>query len=309
MRPLISTNVRFKPAILRWLGGWSPGLAAAYAEKLFVTPIAHRAPEDEAAFLAEGQRFDVRLPDGVGRLRRVTTWTFGGTREKTALLVHGWSGRGGQMQAIARQLLARGYKVIVFDHFGHGASESGPSSLADFVAAIKGIDRHLGPFDALVGHSLGGSASALAAAEGVNAAVVVTIGAPSAPAPALERFGKLLALPADIIAKVGSRLERRFGRSLGDMNPKPAERAELLIIHDRLDREVPIAEAARLAAAWPNASMLQTEGLGHRRIVRDAMIAHEVGTFVSDRVAVDLVRRTNEPFPRYDLLAVADIGA
>ena len=42
-----------------------------------------------------------------------------------------------------------------------------------------------------------------------------------------------------------------------------------LIVHDRGDRDVPVAHAERLQHSWPDARLMLTEGLGHRRILRD----------------------------------------
>ena len=45
-----------------------------------------------------------------------------------------------------------------------------------------------------------------------------------------------------------------------------------LIVHDRNDKEVPVQDGLALAATWPGARTLITQGYGHRRI----MVAPEV---------------------------------
>jgi pimeloyl-ACP methyl ester carboxylesterase len=45
-----------------------------------------------------------------------------------------------------------------------------------------------------------------------------------------------------------------------------------LVVHDRNDKEIPVEDGLALAAAWPGARTLITQGYGHRRI----MIAPEV---------------------------------
>ena len=42
-----------------------------------------------------------------------------------------------------------------------------------------------------------------------------------------------------------------------------------LILHDRDDKHVPLAEGHQVAAAWKGAQFEVTEGLGHTRILRD----------------------------------------
>jgi pimeloyl-ACP methyl ester carboxylesterase len=75
-----------------------------------------------------------------------------------------------------------------------------------------------------------------------------------------------------------------------------ARDAGLLVVHDREDREVPIRHADRLAAAWPNARLVATDGLGHRRILRDAAVIAETVAFASHGVrppVSDLVREVD----------------
>ena len=72
--------------------------------------------------------------------------------------------------------------------------------------------------------------------------------------------------------------------------------AALLVIHDRDDREVPFTHGERLAAAWCNAALHATTGLGHRRILRDEAVIAEVVAFAADGVAApasELVREVD----------------
>ena len=40
-----------------------------------------------------------------------------------------------------------------------------------------------------------------------------------------------------------------------------------LVVHDRGDRQTPYADAVRLVASLPDARLVTTDGLGHRRIL------------------------------------------
>ena len=46
----------------------------------------------------------------------------------------------------------------------------------------------------------------------------------------------------------------------------------LLVIHDEDDSFVPLQFGQSIAAAWPGAKLVTTEGLGHRRILRAAHV-------------------------------------
>src|SRR5689334_7045818 len=93
-----STNVRTQKApwgmraVGRGLGAVAPGLAAAWGERLFRTPRRTRRSRTAEAVLARGQQRVVKLAG-----EQVAVWSWGeGPR---VLLVHGWSGYGGQLTA------------------------------------------------------------------------------------------------------------------------------------------------------------------------------------------------------------------
>ena len=44
--------------------------------------------------------------------------------------------------------------------------------------------------------------------------------------------------------------------------------ARLLVYHDRNDTRVPFREGSAIAAAWPNARLVELHGVGHHRILR-----------------------------------------
>src|SRR5438045_2400376 len=120
------------------LSALAPALAARVAERLFLTAPRYPAPAHETSVLAGARRTIVHV-DGAP----VTTWTWGhGPR---VLLVHGWGGRGAQLASFVGPLVASGCSVVTFDAPGHGTSPQARSSIVAFLAAIRAIDRTLGP--------------------------------------------------------------------------------------------------------------------------------------------------------------------
>jgi len=53
-----------------------------------------------------------------------------------------------------------------------------------------------------------------------------------------------------------------------------------LIIHDSQDRIVPVNEARELHQVWPRAKLVETEGLGHMRILSAPEVAQTVRDFL-----------------------------
>jgi pimeloyl-ACP methyl ester carboxylesterase len=287
-----STNGRFMPlrlaalrAGLKAVRTVSPDAAAAWAERLFTTPLRFEQPAAERDALRGGRffRLDVApelTPEFAGEPLTLATWTFGDG--PLVVLAHGWSGRGGQLHRFIAPLVAAGFTVLVFDAPGHGQSGGRRVSLVDFARSILAIDRALGPVHAVVAHSMGGAAAALAVREGLALQSLVTIGAPADAEDAVKRFRAVTDVDDATLLAMEKRLESRYARALADLDVKsgvPAPRA--LVIHDAGDKDVPFHYAESLAAALPGAELIRTEGLGHRRILRDAGIVSRVVAFLS----------------------------
>jgi pimeloyl-ACP methyl ester carboxylesterase len=79
-------------------------------------------------------------------------------------------------------------------------------------------------------------------------------------------------------------IERRFGFRWEDFDVLRAARkmtAPLLVFHDRGDRDVAWTDGEAIAAAWPGAELVSTEGLGHRRIVHDPEVVSRTIAFLA----------------------------
>jgi pimeloyl-ACP methyl ester carboxylesterase len=116
---------------------------------------------------------------------------------------------------------------------------------------------------------------------------------------AVARFSKQLALDDGERSAFEISLVRSSGIALNALELDRlagARDSGLLVIHDREDREIPVRHGDRLAASWPNAKLLLTDGLGHRRILRDEVVIAETVAFVREgvrRPASDLVREVD----------------
>jgi pimeloyl-ACP methyl ester carboxylesterase len=268
------------PAALRAafavLGRLAPGAAGAVAERLFLTPPRHRIPAREREALHGAVPFEVRL----GRIA-LRAWRLG--EGPAALLCHGWGGRGAQVLPLGAPLREAGFSLVIFDGPAHGRSGGRLASVPTFADAIAAVAERTGA-RAAVGHSMGGAALALAALRGLRLDAAVVVGTPRSPGRFLQAFEEAVGLTPGARAAGRARLRRRFGFDVEAWDlPRLAAQAPpvpLLVIHDRNDAEVPFADGADIAAAWPGAAFLATEGLGHRRILRDGAVASAAADFL-----------------------------
>jgi pimeloyl-ACP methyl ester carboxylesterase len=204
--------------------------------------------------------------------------------------MHGWGGFRAHLEPLVKPLTAKGYQVIALDAPSHGSSRPGAygrkrSTLPEFADALNAVVAANGPAHAVIGHSLGGTASALAVLDGLPAERLVTIGSVVDAIPYTVEFARDLGFGERIRTGFIKRLERRVGRSMEDFSLPHRARTRtdlppLLVIHDRQDKEVHHRDAIMLAGAWRGSDLLLTDGLGHRRILADAEVARRIVDFI-----------------------------
>ena len=265
---------------LRVLSRTAPRVATRIAADLFMKPRRFRTPPREQALLEGAEAIELRA----GEDTTIKAWRWG--KGPAVILAHGWEGRGSQMASFVAPIVAGGRSVVTFDAPGHGNSDGNRSSLPHFAWALRSVASALADNapDAIVAHSLDCTATTLALREGLVARRVVFISPPLDPTDYTNRFGDILGLEAEIVDRMRMRIEERFLRKWSDYSLAGTARtmtAPLLVIHDRDDQDTFWSEGAALTEAWPGARMISTEGLGHRRILRDAEVIEATAKFIS----------------------------
>lgn len=146
----------------------------------------------------------------------------------------------------------------------------------------------------MLGHSIGAAASALALARGLRAERAVQIASPSAIDDVLTKFATFVGLDARATQAFFDHIEHSVGVPPDDLElASLALRHPTLLIHSHDDREVPHAESEAIARSWPRTQLLSVDGLGHRRILRDAAVI---------QAAVAMLTNA-EPAPRVEPLS------
>jgi pimeloyl-ACP methyl ester carboxylesterase len=229
----------------------------------------------QAAAVTDGDCQRVNLPGP--SLASIVTETWG--NGPAVYLLHGWGGHRKSWHQFVGPLTRAGFRVVTLDAPGHGDSDSGAygpgrTLLPDMVTALRAAVAHYGPAHAVVAHSMGALAAAVACLDGLPATHLVLIAPMPDPWSAIQVFADSAGVGERIQARMPRALERlmRIPLSHFDAVRRSAEQDILppaLVIHDGSDRRVPFGLGARLAAAWPSARLQLTHGLGHHRILRD----------------------------------------
>jgi pimeloyl-ACP methyl ester carboxylesterase len=288
--PQISTNVRFAASRLLF-----PELAGELAERLFLTP-----PRPRDAVAAALDLIEARSSIVEHKGRSIATWRWGSRDAPAVVLAHGWGGHAAQMRAFVFPLLSAGYRVIAFDQPAHGASEGKLTGLPDFADVLAEVAWHHGEVEAVIAHSMGGAAAALAIARGLRVRRVVTIGASLDVSFFSQQFARWYWIPQRVLSAMQSAVEERFGVRWSDLDmAKLAPRllASALVIHDRGDRLVPWQKGVSFAREWPGARLITTRGLGHRRVLHDERVTALAAEFIAGRSLVGAAAVPPLPHP------------
>jgi pimeloyl-ACP methyl ester carboxylesterase len=278
------------------LGRLAPGAAGELARQLFFSPPrARRTPA---------------LPAGADDLRveaggqAIAGWRCG--EGPAVLLMHGWGGSSAQLARLAPPLLQRGFSVVALDAPGHGRSPGRLSALPQFARALRAVAERAGPVHAIVGHSFGAAAAALAVADGLRADRLVLVAAAADPARWARMFADHFHVPAPAMARMRRNTEEWLRFSWSDLHLShllEAYRGPVLFVHDRDDRETGWSDVFDVAQRVAGAQLLLTEGLGHRRILAHPRVASAIAEFAAGG-------RTDaaQGIPRAPLCATAACG-
>jgi pimeloyl-ACP methyl ester carboxylesterase len=264
----------------------APGLGARWAERRWFTlPRARPAASPARTGPAGGgTAFEVTVD---GRRVRGRRWGSG----PVVYLVHGWGGSARQLDPLVGPLVSAGFSVVSFDAPSHGASDpgaGGPRSgtIPEASKALHAVVARHGPAHGVVAHSLGASAAAIALRDGLGTNRMVLIAPLAHPAPYSHLFAERLGFGERIRTRMVARIERRVGLPMSHFDlpglARQVATPKLLVVHDRDDQETSWSDGRAIAGAWPDARLLTTNGLGHRRVLRDPEVVTQVVGFLRD---------------------------
>ena len=216
----------------------------------------------------------------------------------TVLLVHGWGANASGPIQLAPALVAAGHRVAAVDVRGHGRSDAGPfvtlRHFRDDVARTAAELRRRWPDAQLtvIGHSMGGAAGILVAADGGPVDRLVTVAAPFDVYDATRRYLHRKNLPGNALVGAFRVLwKRRVGVPYDAVHPgiRAADvRVPTLVIQPDRDHQVPLEDGRRLAEA-ARAPVEVIENSGHSDVLARPEVHDRIARFVSAQFPVDPV--------------------
>jgi len=283
------TRVRPIPWLVRLMryyfiivGRLLPGLAAKQALQLFSKPRSRYSTKVYNHLVARSCEFSVQsnsleiqghIWDNLG---------------PTVLLVHGWESSGLHLGSLIEPLWTMGFKVVIFDGPAHGKSQGTHTNLPDFSEGIRQVIKYIGPVDHMIAHSFGGFAGVYAAShfkQEISLDKMVLISVPNKLTNVISSFTQFFKIPEKVNMGMHRLIKKTF-----HTDPKEIETAlmgqrmhvkDILVIHDRYDDILPFFHSREISHSLSNAWLLETENLGHSRILKNQLVISRIEQFLT----------------------------
>ncbi len=267
------------PRLISITGIFIPYLAAKLALRFFATPIRIPRPESEKLIYESSKKYLLK--------NKYAAFEWGNAHDPIVLLIHGWNGRGTQIGQFANSLVENNFRVIALDGPGHGDSPGKMTTPTHYAQFISDAQNELDPngVHAVIAHSFGGGCSVYAASKNLKVKCLVLIASPAFYNRVVDFFAKNMGLKnkskvlfIEMVTKLAgihpSKLDiGKIGKGL---------KLPALIVHDEGDTAVNFESAIAIHESWDGSKLLKTQGLGHRRILKDSKVIKDVTDFIKN---------------------------
>ena len=202
------------------------------------------------------------------------------------LFVHGWSSRASKFHKIISEFERKNFDITAVDMPAHGQSLSKRSHLPEFCDVVYDLSKKKGPFDTIIGHSMGAIAALNAVKMGQNFNNIVLIN-PAAYRiePIFRNFISLFGLSEDFYVKsMFDSFEAKDGRKPPNYGPDKfaAEiKTRCLIIHSEDDAQANPRVAEKIHEDIKNSKLMMATNLGHMRTLTDDKVIETIREFIS----------------------------
>ena len=254
---------------------WGMRLAAFFFSK----PFRYKRPKRELPIFSRAQR-STYLVQKLNKTVWCYHWSGKGPK---IVLVHGWSSRATNFYEIIEKLILLDYDVYAFDAVAHGESKGIITNIPELIKTLEELIQEWGPVEAILGHSGGGFASAYVVAQNPQIKKLILISPFNKVTDVFKKYFEMIQLGEKARLLMIGYFTKLTGKKVQELSGElsaQAIRAKTLVIHDRKDIEVQVEDSIDIAKNLKNGQLILTEGLGHRRILRDEMVINELVNFL-----------------------------
>ena len=158
--------------------------------------------------------------------------------------------------------------------------------MPDFIETILEVERQFGPFEAAIGHSLGGTSLLNSVKKGLAINHLAIIGSGDIVTDILDDFVAKLELKPIITTKLRLYFEKKYGVEMDSYSGYKSAMdisIPVLVVHDKNDPEVSVSAGINIHKHLKNGELFLTEGLGHRKILGNHLVIEKVIEFIQNK--------------------------
>lgn len=189
--------------------------------------------------------------------------------DTTVVIMHGWGANKSLLLPLAKPFHETGYNVLMLDAHNHGDSQKrGTSTMPKFaedvtsaVGWLKQNQTNASDKVIVVGHSVGAAAVLLAAANGLQANVVITIASFVHPKLMMQRSLQKVAGVPGLVRLISGYVQWVIGHKFDDIAPITSLskiQQPTLLVHGDADRVIPLSDFHLLCEAQRQSEKNQT---------------------------------------------------
>ncbi|MEO1436737.1 MAG: alpha/beta hydrolase [Bacteroidota bacterium] len=246
----------------------APGQAAKKVYHFMSNPQVRKLRDHEEAILDRSEKRIVPF-NGFD----LQTYRWGNPAHPTVLLVHGWEGQAGNFGALIDILLEKNYYVVAYDAPAHGHSSKGRTSMFASAKFLKSFVQEIQP-KVLISHSFGGPTTGLALQENqdLNIEKWIMVTTPNRFQDRMGQLKTFLGLSDRTMSRLYPKIKSDTSFELGELSMLHFSKTiknvkDILIVHSKSDKILPIEWARQANEVLPNSSMIELDGLGHYGIL------------------------------------------
>lgn len=263
---------------INFLSLFSISYATNLAIRIFSSPRKGKINSEEDIYLKTATQKTVSYKD-----ISIQTYHWKGNKS-SILLAHGWESNSYRWKDLIELLKLQNYNIIAIDAPAHGKSGS---KIFNAILYSECIHEVLKTFDVdtFIGHSVGGTACAIALHNNKVSSVkkLISLGAPSNFIDLVNNYKKMMGFNKNIIKSMDAYYLKNFGH-LPDYftvaNFSENILAKGLIIHDKKDRIISFKDALEISKYYKNSKLIKTIGFGHG--LKSEIVYNHILEFLND---------------------------
>lgn len=246
---------------INFISLFSPTSASNIAIYIFSKPRKGRINPEEKEYLETATEKVIYYNDIA-----IQTYHWEGNKP-TVLLVHGWESNSYRWKDLIDLLKSENYNIISIDAPAHGNSGSKIFNALLYSECINVVLNQFN-IDTIIGHSVGGTSSAIALHNYKVSSVkkLISLGAPSNFISMVKNYRKIMGFNKRVMKAMDKYYLKHFGhlpKYFTVVNYSKNIQAKGLIIHDRKDRIIPYRDAIEIIRHYKNSKLVKTVGFGH----------------------------------------------